>query len=113
VSVAALVTLKPDAQPPEGLPVAGYLPVATESEFYRYWLPIATRCDLDVVAAMGHGISLGPADLTEADAQLARLAAEVPVLPAAVAARIVDRVRLLRELLALLDGGAVEEIYVG
>lgn len=114
MSVAAMVTLKPGAEPPSGFPPSGYLPVATEAEFTRHWLPLARRAGLGIIAEFGTGIPLGPSDIAEISTELSTFSALVPEsLSPPIAARIAERVTLLRELLTILDPDTVEEIYIG
>lgn len=113
MSVSAVVVRPVSAPPREGAP--GYLPVATESEFARYWLPLATLGGLNVVRRFQPGVALRSGDLPHAVHELETLSDlvhQAPLEPS-VSARILTRVSDLRALLASIGPDEVEEVFIG
>lgn len=113
MSVGAVVVRSLSAPRDDSVP--GYLPVATESEFARYWLPLATDGGLNLVSEFEPGIALKPRDLPGAVHQLEALSdliSDAPFEPA-VSERILTRVADLRDLLATVGENEVEEVFIG
>jgi hypothetical protein len=106
VSVAAVVTYKNDQDP-------DYLPVATEEEFYRDWLPLTGG--LPLVELFGTGVSIVPEEFDELLNELAEFEANVPAsLPVPPERqKILDRVHLLRRLVTRLNPDDIDNLYIG
>jgi hypothetical protein len=111
MSVALLVSYLPD----RGTREPSYLPLATESEFHRFWLPLAEANELHWVPQFAAGVSVDGPAVAELVAELEILAQAAPSsqLPATASAKIADRARRARELLAGLDMRTVEEVFIG
>jgi hypothetical protein len=113
MSVGVVVLRSLSARPNTAAP--SYLPVATESEFVRYWLPLATAHGLDVVRQFEPGVSLKSDDLPVAVDELDTmrdLVNEAPLDPP-VAEHMLTRMADLRRLLTTVDGVDLEEVFIG
>jgi hypothetical protein len=113
MSVAAVVTYRTPTTPEDDARPS-YLPLATESEFRRYWRPLAERCGLEQVAQFGLGVTLEPQQFDDVLGELevlARTAADEPPSPGSDKLR--ERARLLIELVRGLDRAEVIELFIG
>lgn len=120
MSVALLVTFKPDAVPSPGadgdlcLPMAPqqrfYLPVAAQKTFVDHWVPLAQTLGLEFVPLFKTGTILGIEDLPYVIGELELLAAHAPANHPAM---VDGRARKLPAHLRALDPDAIQEIFIG
>jgi hypothetical protein len=115
MSVAAVVTYKKSTDDNSTLPAAdrpGYLPVATEADFHRYWLPLAAQHDLDLIKQFGTGVSVPKSSFDD-------LLAELDILRDAATGpdpgdrQLRARVDLLIQLVQGLERSQVDELFIG
>jgi hypothetical protein len=109
MSVGALVTFR------QAEPRTEYLPLATESEFHRLWLPLANAHNLQWIPLFASGISLTTQDIPaviEEFVQIQEAIATAEIAPEAKT-KMLDRARRLSLLLETLDLENVEEVFIG
>lgn len=109
MSVGTLVTYR------RAEPKTDYLPLATEEEFYRFWLPLAQELHLQWVPLFADGVPLAACDVPPVLEELARIleAIATGASDPETKARMLERARLLIVLLESLDLDDVEEVYIG
>src|SRR4051794_16306366 len=102
MSVSAVVLRSP-AAPPKSVP--GYMPVATQSDFASYWLPLADAGGLNAVRSFDRGVPPPRDALPTVIQQLppSRALGAGSALKPPVEEHLLSRIDRLRELLAEAD----------
>jgi hypothetical protein len=109
MSVGALVKYR------QAQPATEYLPLATEDEFHRHWLPLAKAQGLQWIPLFAAGLPVTSADipavLDEVDRMIVIISAEVS--DTGVRLRMLDRATRLRALLEACNSADLEEVFIG
>lgn len=92
-----------------------YIPLATEEEFHRLWLPLAQGLHLQWIPLFASGVLLTTSDFPAVLEELAQMWEAITTgMPSSDAkAKALDRAALVIALLESLDPANVEEVFIG
>jgi hypothetical protein len=95
-----------------------HVPIATESFFNLYWLPVSERLGLGRVLELQFGVTIPAAELADVIAEMSQLQAAmagnaVPEVPRDAANAIVDRLEHVLGILRGLDTSQGLEVSIG
>jgi hypothetical protein len=97
------------------VPETEYLPLATQIDFQKYWLPIAEALGLQWVPLFVGGVTLVPEDIPAVLYELGRMQEAIAAadLPQRLQAQMLKRNGHIASLLTEIDPAAVADIFIG
>ena len=92
-----------------------YLPLATESDYHAYWLPLANKNNLEWLPLFTSGISLKTEDIPYVLNELSEMQKAIAIADLSPERKeeMLERTNHLIQLLAGLDWQNVEEVFIG